>query len=124
MQVVPSSTQAFYSVSIEIETFTVADITSIQQLLQCMYSTNAVTVAYHYLLPFCKYNTLYLFLRFMVQSSNAIFNILVCHSCFHRTSLFVGFHKHLVYAVDCFAHERVVNMDVSSLIAEFTSPLF
>ena len=42
----------------------------------------------------------------------------MCYSCFHRTSLFIGFHKHLVYAVDCFAHERVVNMDVSYLNAD------
>lgn len=32
---------------------------------------------------------------------------------FLRTSLFLGFHEHLVYAIDCFAHERVINMDVS-----------
>ena len=31
---------------------------------------------------------------------------------FFRKSLFVGVHKKLLYAVDCFADERILRMDV------------
>ena len=43
-----------------------------------------------------------------------IFHMIFFIHCLLRTSLFVGFHKGIVYAVDCFSDEGVFNMDVSS----------
>lgn len=61
----------------------------------------------------CKIVRLYKLHCPTFSSSNTMLYMPVSLTSFHRTSLFLGFHEHLAYAIDCFAHERVINMDVS-----------